>query len=139
MTSFSISWWVELRIRIKYWFEIDIRLSQNVEIKYLSQVRRLILSTWVKSEDWYWVLESSQKIDIKTQLDDQFIHKLFHSQLYLNRNSFVSENSYWSRTKSLRLSRKYWNSRWISSWIVILFSRSACNCSRFLVRVQHLD
>jgi len=27
----------------------------------------------VKSEDWYWVLELSQKIDIETQLDDQFI------------------------------------------------------------------
>ena len=34
----------------------------------------LKLSIQVKSEDWYWVLESSQKIDIKTQLDDQFKH-----------------------------------------------------------------
>ncbi len=30
-------------------------------------------SIQVKSEDWYWVLELSQKIDIETQLDDQFI------------------------------------------------------------------
>jgi len=29
-------------------------------------------SIQVKSEGWYQVLESSQKIDIETQLDDQF-------------------------------------------------------------------
>ncbi len=51
--SFLISWWVESRTQIEYWFEIDIRSSQNVEIEYSSQVRRLILSTQVESEDWY--------------------------------------------------------------------------------------
>ncbi len=32
----------------------------------------MISSTWVESEDWYQVLKLSQKIDIKTWLDDQF-------------------------------------------------------------------
>ena len=54
MTSFLISWWVESRTRIEYWLKIDIRSSQNVEIEYSSWVRRLILSTQVESEDWYW-------------------------------------------------------------------------------------
>ncbi len=53
MTSFSISWWVELRTQIEYQFKIDIRSSQKVEIEYLSRVRRLISSTQVESEDWY--------------------------------------------------------------------------------------
>ena len=52
--SFSISWWVKSRTWIEYWLEIDIRSSQNVEIEYSSQVKRLISSTWVESEDWYW-------------------------------------------------------------------------------------
>ncbi len=34
-------------------------------------VRMLKSSIQVESEDWYRVLESSQKIDIKTRLDDQ--------------------------------------------------------------------
>ncbi len=32
----------------------------------------LKLSIQVESEDWYWVLKLSQKIDIKTQLNNQF-------------------------------------------------------------------
>ncbi len=45
LTSYSISWWVKSRTQIKYWLEVDIRSSQNVETEYLSWVRRLILST----------------------------------------------------------------------------------------------
>jgi len=33
----------------------------------------LKLSIQVESEGWYRVLESSQKVDIETRLDDQFI------------------------------------------------------------------
>ncbi len=53
MTSFSISWWVKSRTWIWYWLEINIRSNQNVETEYSSWIRRLILSTWVESEDWY--------------------------------------------------------------------------------------
>jgi len=52
--SFSISWWVKSKIQIEYWLKINIRLSQNVKIEYLSWIRRLISSTWVESKDWYW-------------------------------------------------------------------------------------
>ncbi len=38
-------------------------------------------SIQVESEDWYRVLELSQKIDIETWLDDQFIYSYHHKLL----------------------------------------------------------
>jgi len=48
-------------------------LESSIDSRLISDwVRMLKLSIQVKSEDWYQVLELSQKIDIKTQLDNQF-------------------------------------------------------------------
>ncbi len=46
-------------------------LSQNSWLKYLSWVEMFNLSIWIKSEDLIQVLESSQNVDMKTQLNDQ--------------------------------------------------------------------
>ncbi len=49
------------------------KLESSINLRSISDwVKMLKSSIWVKSEDWYWVLKSSQKIDIKTQLNDQF-------------------------------------------------------------------
>ncbi len=54
--------WVENsnQVLIWDWYQIEsecwnqvFESSQKIDIEYLSQVRRLILSTWVESEDWY--------------------------------------------------------------------------------------
>ena len=53
----------------------------------------LKLSIQVKSEDWYQVLKLSQKIDIETWLDDQFIYSYHHKLLnilYLWLNLYIS-------------------------------------------------
>ena len=47
-------------------------LESNSDLKSISSwVRRLISSNRVKSEDWYWVIESSQNVDMKTWFNDQ--------------------------------------------------------------------
>ncbi len=53
--------------------ELSREFKLSIDSRLISDwVRMLKSSIWVKSEDWYQVLELSQKIDIKTQLDDQF-------------------------------------------------------------------
>ncbi len=50
------------------------KFESDIDSKSISdRVRMLKPSIQVESEDWTWVLESSQKIDIETQLDDQSI------------------------------------------------------------------
>ncbi len=57
--------------------ELNQKLKSSIDLKSISDwVRMLKLSIQIKSEDWYWVLKLSQKIDIKTQLDNQFKKKL---------------------------------------------------------------
>ena len=47
------------------------KLESSIDSRSISgRVRMLKSSIRVESEDWYQVLESNQKIDIKTRLDD---------------------------------------------------------------------
>ncbi len=47
-------------------------LESGIDLRSISGwIRMLKSSIWIESEDWYQVLESSQKIDIETRLDDQ--------------------------------------------------------------------
>ncbi len=60
-------------------------LESNSDLKLISsRVRRLVSSNRVESEDWYWVIESSQNVDMKIWLDDQPIH--FESSFFLDAN-----------------------------------------------------
>ncbi len=53
--------------------ELSRELESSINSRLISgRVRMLKLSIQVESEDWYQVLKSSQKIDIKTRLDDHF-------------------------------------------------------------------
>ena len=66
---------VNLDIWYHFWLlnESSRELESNSDSRSISsQVKRLILSNRVKSEDWYRVIELSQNVDMKTQLDDQF-------------------------------------------------------------------
>ncbi len=62
--DFLMSWVENLNeVSIQSWYQIKLKCwnwvfksSQKIDIKYLSWVRRLISSTWVESEDWYWNL-----------------------------------------------------------------------------------
>jgi len=65
LTSFSIAWWIESRTRILTWLEIDIESSHEIDIEYSSWVTTLISST-----------QTSQKVGMKTQLDDQSNYKV---------------------------------------------------------------
>ncbi len=60
-SEFSIAWQVESKTRILTQLEIDIESSHEIDIEYSSWITTLILST-----------QASQKVDMKTQLDDQF-------------------------------------------------------------------
>ncbi len=56
------------------------KLESNSDSRLISSwVRRLILSNWVESEDWYRVIESSQNVDMKTWLNDQLMSLLQES------------------------------------------------------------
>ncbi len=47
--------------------ELSREFESSIDLRLISDwVRMLKSSIWVESEDWYWVLKSSQKIDIKT-------------------------------------------------------------------------
>ncbi len=53
--------------------ELSRELKSDIDLRSISdRVRMLKLSIQAESEDWYRVLKLSQKIDIKTQLDNQF-------------------------------------------------------------------
>ncbi len=70
---------VKLDIWYHFWLlnELSQELELNFNLKLISSwVRRLILSNRVKSEDWYQVIELSQNVNMKTQLNDQFIQKM---------------------------------------------------------------
>ncbi len=52
--------------------ELSRKLESSINSRLISDwVRMLKSSIQVKSEDWYQVLELSQKIDIETRLNDQ--------------------------------------------------------------------
>ncbi len=52
--------------------ELSEKLESSINSRLISDwVRMLKSSIQVKSEDWYQVLELSQKIDIETRLNDQ--------------------------------------------------------------------
>ena len=59
MTTFSISWRVDRVESRNCWFEFDFKSNQEVDIEYLSRIRRLISSIRVKSNDWYQVSRSN--------------------------------------------------------------------------------
>ncbi len=60
-SEFSIAWWVESRTQILTRLEINIESSHKIDIEYSSRVTTLISST-----------RASQKVNMKTQLDNQF-------------------------------------------------------------------
>ncbi len=52
--------------------ELNREFESNSDSRSISSwVRRLISSNRVELEDWYRVIELSQNVDMKTQLDDQ--------------------------------------------------------------------
>ena len=54
--------------------ELSWELKSSINSRLISDwVRMLKSSIWVELEDWYQVLELSQKIDIETQLNNQSI------------------------------------------------------------------
>ncbi len=131
MTSFSISWWVESKTWIKYWLEINIKSSQNVEIKYLSQVRRLISSTQVESEDWYWnstqrsvymqddwfawlfMIEFVNNNAISSSIKQStfFLNKNFHSHMSFNSNS-IEYKITWARIEAGKAENIFEHMKW---------------------------
>ncbi len=70
-SEFSIAWWVESRTWILTRLEINIESSHKIDIEYSSRVTTLISST-----------RASQKVDMKTRLDDQSIYLLSYAQLW---------------------------------------------------------
>jgi hypothetical protein len=70
-SEFSIAWWVESRTWILTRLEIDIESSHKIDIEYSSRVTTLISST-----------RASQKVGMKTRLDDQSIYLLSYAQLW---------------------------------------------------------
>ena len=67
--------------------ELNRELKSNSDSRSISsQIRRLILSNWVESEDWYQVIESSQNVDMKTWLDDQSNEELYLSEIIENKS-----------------------------------------------------
>ncbi len=69
-SEFSIAWQVESKTRILTRLEINIESSHEIDIEYSSRVMTLISST-----------RASQKVGMKTRLDDQSIH------MHILRNS----------------------------------------------------
>ncbi len=59
-SEFSIAWRVESRTQILIRLKINVKSSHKIDIKYSSQVTTLISST-----------QASQKVDMKTWLNDQ--------------------------------------------------------------------
>ncbi len=57
--------------------ELSQELESNSDLRLISSwIRRFNLSNWVESEDLTQVIESSQNVGMKTQLDDQSIHEM---------------------------------------------------------------
>ncbi len=83
--------------------------ESDIDLRSISNwVRMLKSSIWVESEDWYWVLELNQKIDIKTQLDDQFNWNIWTEtrwrRMYLEKLRSAKTDSrryikYWTKCK----------------------------------------
>ena len=68
---------VNLDIWCHFWFLDDSsrKLESSIDSRSISnRVRMLKSSIQVESEDWYQVLELSQKIDIETRFNDQSKH-----------------------------------------------------------------
>ncbi len=62
--------------------ELSREFESNSDLKsILSQVRRLILSNQVKSEDWYQVIELSQNVNMKTWFNDQSMLEFYTSKI----------------------------------------------------------
>jgi len=70
LTSYSIAWQVESSQRILTRLEIDIESSHEIDIKYSSRVTTLISST-----------RASQKVGMKTRLDDQSNEDIFRIKM----------------------------------------------------------
>ena len=52
--------------------ESNREFESSIDSRSISgRIRMLKPSIWVESEGWYRVLESNQKVDIETRLDDQ--------------------------------------------------------------------
>ncbi len=80
---------VNLNIWCYFWFfnKLSWKLKSDINSRSISDwVRMLKLSIWVESENWYQVLKLSQKIDIETQLNDQFTSESLTTKCVLSNN-----------------------------------------------------
>ncbi len=76
---------------------------------WVENLNQVLIQDWyqIESECWNWVFKSSQKIDIKTRLDDQFTHLYLREILKQDMNSFVDYYNLFYQKKECSLMKDF--------------------------------
>ena len=133
--------------------ELSWKLKSDINSRSISDwVRMLKSSIWVESEDWYRVLKLSQKIDIETQLNNQFnatsswwLQIMMSLCLLLRRCQIIDSLIIFSLMMKISLQLSLQNLMNMSEWFWIASCmnwsndiKSKCCVIRFFCKVQQI-